>query len=88
MTTRARTAVLGALASSAIGVLVFVGQASASTLTVDGGVIQHWELPAQLDVPEPANEVVGPAEEVLDPPEDTPDPTGETESNPATGDGG
>lgn len=50
MRKRARHVALGVLASGALGALMSVGQASASTLVVDGGVIQHWEMPAGLDM--------------------------------------
>lgn len=77
MKTRARDVVLGALTSGAIGVLVFVGQASASTLLVDGGIIQHWEMPAQLDMVEPAPLAPSPA------PAHTPSPVADQSDNSA-----
>jgi hypothetical protein len=45
-----RKRLVGGLALSAVlGALASVGIASASTLEVDGGIIQHWQLPAEVD---------------------------------------
>ena len=54
MTIRARAVALGLLASASLGVAASLTVASASNLSVDGGVIQVWNLPARVSTTDPA----------------------------------
>lgn len=45
-----KSLVAGVALSACLGVLASLGVASASTLEVDGGILHHWELPAEVQL--------------------------------------
>lgn len=68
-----RRTFVGAMAlSAALGVLASFGVASASTLEVDGGVLQTWDLSVDVPVVEVPNSVAPAMEDVPDASDDEP----------------
>lgn len=67
----------GALFGALLGILGVHEVASASSLHVDGGILQHWELPVHLpsDSPESSEPTTDPAELLPSDPSGSPEST-------------